>query len=148
MPVKLKVTDLSQALEFLNPRVAKRIIDRFVAHAAEEIWVETARLAPYRTGRFARRIFMLRRGWAHYVIGTPVEYAPFVEFGTRPHLILPRRARALRFVVDHMLVFAKRVEHPGTKPQRVFARSIDVLRDSLVRLKLIQRAVKEVLGMK
>jgi len=148
MAVKMKVNKLSEALKFLNPKIAERIIDRFVALAAEEVWTETARLAPRRTGRLVRQIFMVRRGPARYVVGTPVEYAPFVEFGTRPHVIVPRRARALRFIVDHQLVFAKRVEHPGTKPQRVFARAINVLRDSLVRLKLIQKAVKEVLGKK
>lgn len=36
--------------------------------------------------------------------------------GTRPHAILPRRARALRFKQGGRVVYARRVFHPGTRP--------------------------------
>ena len=44
-------------------------------------------------------------------------YAGFVHEGTRPHVIFPRRARALRFNVAGRTVFAAKVNHPGTKPR-------------------------------
>jgi len=48
-------------------------------------------------------------------VAAMARYAPFVEFGTRPHIILPRRKKALRFIKDDKEIFAKRVRHPGSK---------------------------------
>ncbi len=44
-------------------------------------------------------------------------YAEYVIKGTRPHDIVPRRAKVLAFEgSDGGTVFAKRVRHPGTPP--------------------------------
>lgn len=43
------------------------------------------------------------------------DYAVYVHEGTRPHLIRPRRAKALRFQVGGRTVYAMRVSHPGTR---------------------------------
>ena len=48
-------------------------------------------------------------------VGSDLEYAGFVNDGTAPHIIRPRRAQALRFVVGGRVVFAKVVHHPGTR---------------------------------
>lgn len=58
------------------------------------------------------------------------DYAPDVEYGTKPHEIVPRRARALRWATSPggarltgsprrgaEVAFARRVQHPGTKAQ-------------------------------
>lgn len=43
--------------------------------------------------------------------------AVWVEFGTAPHLIVPRQAgKALRFKSGGSVVFTRRVHHPGTRP--------------------------------
>ncbi|WP_327415386.1 hypothetical protein [Streptomyces sp. NBC_01233] len=39
----------------------------------------------------------------------------YVLDGTRPHVIRPRRAKALRFDMGGRTVFAKKVNHPGTR---------------------------------
>ncbi|GHA94685.1 hypothetical protein [Streptomyces chryseus] len=39
----------------------------------------------------------------------------FVLDGTRPHVIRPRRAKALRFDMGGRMVFATKVNHPGTR---------------------------------
>jgi hypothetical protein len=44
-----------------------------------------------------------------------VDYAKFVHDGTRPHVIRPRQAQALRFLVGGRVVYAKVVHHPGTR---------------------------------
>lgn len=41
----------------------------------------------------------------------------YVLNGTRPHVIRPRRAKALRFDIGGRTVFAKVVHHPGTRPR-------------------------------
>lgn len=56
-----------------------------------------------------------------------VPYARIQEYGgqTRPHVILPRNASVLAFMGrDGKMVFAKRVNHPGSNiPARPFMRS-------------------------
>jgi HK97 gp10 family phage protein len=45
------------------------------------------------------------------------EYAPHVEFGTRPHKIKAAPGKMLHFKVNGRDVFAKEVNHPGTPAQ-------------------------------
>lgn len=79
--------------------------------------VQKSRAFKDRTGR-------LRRSGRHKVrrnkltLGWSAPYAGYVEYGTRPHVIKPRRASALRFVAGGRTVFAKKVNHPGTKPRK------------------------------
>lgn len=56
-------------------------------------------------------------GEAAAVVGTPVDYADDVEFGTGPHPITPDQAEALHWTDDGEDAFAARVMHPGTPPQ-------------------------------
>ncbi|MDN5919087.1 MAG: hypothetical protein L0I76_29000 [Pseudonocardia sp.] len=42
-------------------------------------------------------------------------YLGYVLNGTNPHVIVPNRAKALRFVSGGQVRFAKRVNHPGTR---------------------------------
>lgn len=85
-------------------------------------------LAPVDTGRLRasirlerRSVLGLRQRWT---IGSDVEYAPMVNDGTRPHLIRPRRAQALRFKVDGRTVFARVVRHPGTRARPFLDRAL------------------------
>jgi hypothetical protein len=50
--------------------------------------------------------------------GTIGDLWGWINEGTRPHIITPRFATILRFVVNGVTVFAKRVNHPGTKAQK------------------------------
>lgn len=55
------------------------------------------------------------------------DYGKYVEFGTPPHIIRPKNAKALKFETNRKQrlseggkpneVFAKQVNHPGTRPQ-------------------------------
>jgi hypothetical protein len=49
----------------------------------------------------------------HY--GAP--QALFLEEGTRPHVIRPKKAKALRWMGPNGPIFARSVRHPGTKAQ-------------------------------
>jgi hypothetical protein len=53
-----------------------------------------------------------------------VLYRPFVTEGTRPHEIRPVNARALRIVIGGDVVFASRVQHPGTKANPYHRRTL------------------------
>lgn len=90
-------------------------------------------LAPVDTGRLRasirverRSILGLRQRWT---VGSDVEYAPMVNDGTKPHIIRPKRAKALRFRVGGKVVFARVVHHPGTRARPFLDRALaDVAR--------------------
>jgi phage gpG-like protein len=59
-------------------------------------------------------------------VGKNVAYAHIHEYGgqTAPHVIEPKNVKALRFIMGGRTIFAKSVQHPGSKmPERSFLRS-------------------------
>lgn len=64
-----------------------------------------------------------------------VNYAPYVVHGTKPHEIWPHNRMMLHWQDNHTDVFARMVNHPGTKPndyplragRRVLARMAEEL---------------------
>ena len=91
--------------------------------------------APVDTGRMAQAIKedpIVSLG-PFRVIGGVTSHAPysaFVHMGTRPHVIRPRNAAALRFTSGGRTVFASSVNHPGTRPRPFLTNAVArVLRD-------------------
>lgn len=64
-------------------------------------------------------------GYSFYELATTKEYAEAVEFGTAPHIIRPVNGKALKFKADGKTIFAKKVNHPGTRAQPYFRPSLD-----------------------
>jgi len=59
-------------------------------------------------------------------VGSRNEILKFLEWGTRPHVITPDEAQALRWFNDNgEAVFAQKVFHPGTKPYGHMRSAID-----------------------
>jgi len=57
-------------------------------------------------------------------------YSVFVHQGTKPHVIRPRNASALKFQSGGETVFAASVNHPGTKPRPFLTNALErVLRN-------------------
>lgn len=72
-----------------------------------------------RTGSLRRRMYMDhgRKGRYQYVeVGSKARHAYWHHEGTRPHRILPENGRVVRFNVGGKVVYAKKVMHPGTRP--------------------------------
>ena len=85
---------------------------------------------PVRTGNLGRQIgegpiSMIGPKTAHGSVHDNADYALYVHEGTRAHVIRPKNAQALRFNVGGREVFAKRVDHPGTKA-RPFLRNAGI----------------------
>lgn len=99
----------------------KWFVPKFFRKGAERLAQKIREKAPVRTGRL-RQSVTIRFGVESIDVGPTVEYAPFVEYGTKPHIIFPRFRRALRFTAGGETIFAKRVFHPGF-PGRFFVRS-------------------------
>jgi hypothetical protein len=66
------------------------------------------------------------------VLESTAETSALLNDGTRPHTIVPNRARALRFEVGGTVVFAMRAEHPGTAPDPFFDHGIEKAEEVLV----------------
>jgi hypothetical protein len=49
------------------------------------------------------------------IAGTNVSYAPHIEFGTKPHVIVPKNKKFLAFKIGGVMIFTKKVNHPGFK---------------------------------
>ena len=88
--------------------------------------------APKRTGRL-RGSIRKKVGRLEAEIGPSAPYAIYIEYGTRPHIIRPVRARALRFEVDGEVVFTRLIRHPGTKPQRFIRETAEELQNQISR---------------
>jgi len=114
-----KVVAMLDRLRHLHIALLEELQDRIYEKARKNV--------PVRTGLLRSSIEKGGLGNCLYVsMGNPrAYYAPYVEYGTAPHMIYPRRVRALRFEVRGKVVFAKYVRHPGTKPQYVMRRSTE-----------------------
>lgn len=58
-------------------------------------------------------------------ITNSVPYARIVERGSKAHEILPSKKKALRWVQNGAVRFARRVWHPGTAPTRFLQRAAE-----------------------
>ncbi|WP_280420641.1 HK97 gp10 family phage protein [Nocardia carnea] len=78
---------------------------------------ELERSLGYRTTRQGSRVRL--------TVFATAPHAKWVHDGTRPHVILPRRAKALKFQAGGRTVFAARVNHPGTRGTRFLAKAVE-----------------------
>lgn len=113
--LRIKVTELALRLENyiktqkLNGQVLNRISGRLARSIANKVTASTHEIMA--------RVFS----------SGDVKYAGIHEFGgkTSPHIIEPKKASVLAFAgADGGMVFARRVNHPGSKmPERSYMRS-------------------------
>lgn len=75
-------------------------------------------------------------------------YGAHVEYGTKAHVITPRRAKALAFMGKGGMVFAKKVNHPGTKPSPFLQPAMENNEGKIVELfrQAMQRVLNKVQG--
>lgn len=84
-------------------------------------------------GALVRSIFKRRipDGWE---IGHDLQVAPhalWVHWGSKPHLIKPKRKKMLRWAHGGAFIFARVVKHPGYKGDAWLARASAFCRDRL-----------------
>jgi hypothetical protein len=102
--------------------------------SSNQIMAEMLVLVPVRSGKLRGSIGIKVEG-DKVIIGpdvTVAPYAPFVEFGTQPHDIKPKKAGGvLVFTVGGKKVFARKVHHPGTAPHPYVVPAFEAWVDSL-----------------
>jgi len=60
-------------------------------------------------------------------IGSPLPYAKLHHEGSKPHVILPVQGKYLKFVSGRRLIFATKVNHPGTRPNRYLSDNLRLI---------------------
>lgn len=118
--VRLDRADLRRAIRGASMSELRRVGPMALNRSKILCPVDTGRLRASLRGQ-ANRTWTLR---PQYTISTDVEYAPFVHDGTRPHEIRPRNAQVLRFVVNGRVVYARVVQHPGTRARPFIERAV------------------------
>jgi hypothetical protein len=61
-------------------------------------------------------------------VGSPVSYALAHHNGTRPHLIVPKTAKVLRFTAGSRVIYTHSVRHPGTRPNKYLTDNVYLIR--------------------
>ncbi|WP_256096566.1 HK97 gp10 family phage protein [Streptomyces sp. LUP30] len=122
----------------INTRQYERGLRRFfgrmsddVARAVDrtriDVQNEARRRAPVDTGRLRSSIVSRTEGGGRnlgYVVGSNVNYAAAVEYGTSPHVIKPKYKKALYWPgAAHPVA---QVNHPGTRAQPFLRPAIEM----------------------
>lgn len=108
-------------------RARMELACEFVAGAA-------ALNCPVKTGRLRQSIESKVISEEIGRVGTNVEYAPHIEFGTQAHFITPRNQKALSFLVNGIRIVRKWVAHPGTKAKPFLRPAIMENKETILRI--------------
>jgi len=119
-------------------------VDPRLARLCDDIVLTARSIAPRRTGEYAAGIGWRKIDVMKYLIFASAPHSAIVESGSRPHFILPREKKVLRFEVGGEVVFAKWVMHPGTAGQHILhtAKKAHISRIGEV----VREGVREALG--
>lgn len=124
MNFNVQIVGLPQLLQNLQqaPSIAAPILQRALA-ASQAILAKytTKETVPWRTG-FLTQSFRAQLTTGILRWFPTASYAPYVEFGTKPHVIEPKEAKALYWPgAEHPV---KRVNHPGTRANQFMERIV------------------------
>ena len=118
LEAELDMTEVEQMLTGLESSMPElvRKIQKSVGEAAFSRSQDLCPVAVEHGGTLKRSGYRRPQG-QNFIIGYTAPYAAHVEFGTRPHVIVPIRKKFLHWTVGGKHRFAKKVQHPGTQPQ-------------------------------
>lgn len=97
-----------------SEREFKQFLKRVLDGVAQELRTKLVKAAPANTGRLRNSIKVIAKDDSLLI--TMVDYGKNVEFGSNPHTIKAKGRKALKFKKGGKTVFAKSVQHPGTRP--------------------------------
>lgn len=96
--------NIEAAIDYAWPVATKYVRDRAASNA------------PKKTGALSRSLKLTVQKRSATIVAQ-VPYSLYVHEGTSPHVIVPKNASVLVFEVGGETVFARKVNHPGTRPQ-------------------------------
>lgn len=106
-------------------------VGRYLAKKGRIVQAAAKAQVGVRTGALRSSIHMrhLRDSRGQYLkIGSELNYALLHHEGSRPHLIVAKRATVLRFVNRGRVVYAHSVMHPGTKANRYLTDNLKLVK--------------------
>jgi hypothetical protein len=124
MDFAVEIPNLSELVAALQkaPSIAAPILSRALSASQAILAKETTKeTVPWRTG-FLVQSFRAELSGAMLRWFPTASYAPYVEFGTAPHTITARNAKALFWPGAQHPV--RSVHHPGTKPNQFMERIV------------------------
>ncbi len=130
-----------------SPGLLKKALSKAAKAGAQEYttavldWISEGKSFRSRTGFLFGSISwrpLFGSSGAEVFVGA--DYGPYVEYGTRAHIIRPKKRKALFFDMGGRGVFSKKVFHPGTKPLPFFF--VNMAKRTL----LVERVFREVLA--
>lgn len=148
------INKLSTYIDKFTKQVIENV-SKVQQETAKTIWEDVVNNAPMNTGEYVSSIKVSPTEKKGNTIRTEIytdatvstlggktyNLGYLLENGTSPHLIEPVNAKMLHFVIGGQDIFAKRVNHPGTKAQPHFKPALDKNRRAYK--ENIRRAVKE-----
>jgi hypothetical protein len=112
-----------------SPQYVGRELHAWVETTAAHLTDEITSLTPKDTGLLQQSIkpSVVQVGalGVSAVIGTPLSYALPVEFGAKPHDIVPKNGKALHFMMRGIPMTLKKVKHPGSKGYFMFTQAFE-----------------------
>lgn len=147
MSVNVQIVGLNELMSDIKKAGgnAKPLIHAALQNVATLTQRNIRQEAPHRTGALQRSI-LTQINYPSATVETQEKYGAMVEGGTRPHLILPTKKKAL-FWKGAMNPY-KAVHHPGTKANPFFARGVESSQSGILDIftKVMERLVKEMAG--
>jgi hypothetical protein len=107
----------------INDEINKEI-DKIIEKIIFETHAHIVEHTPVDTGRLRSSISIEKDTDGNWFIGTNVDYAEYVELGSKPHKITPKEKKALKFKIGGKDIFAKSVQHPGTTGHGMFKKGV------------------------
>jgi hypothetical protein len=124
MEFSVQIAGLDELIAKLRqaPTIAAPILQRALSASSAVLAKHTVKgVVPWKSGFLAQTFKAeLTTGMLRWF--PTASYAPYVEFGTKPHTILPKDKKALFWPGAAHPV--RRVNHPGTKPNQFMERII------------------------
>lgn len=123
-------------------------VDQHMKTVATVVKNVAKKYAPVKTGRLRDSIQLRRSGdrlnFSYNITIVNVPYGGYVVDGTRPHVIVPHRAKVLRMtetdvvrgVSAEIVTFGAYARHPGTEPNDFLDRALQA---ALVELRRVTR---------
>lgn len=105
------------------------LVGRYMKKKARAMVSEAKAQVGYKTGALKKSIHYRHTTYAYghkLWIGSRLSYAYMHHEGTRPHVILPKKAEVLRFTKGTRVIYSRAVYHPGTKPNRYLSNQLAI----------------------